>query len=345
MKEKHILFLTPGFPSDEANTQCIPALQVFVKELALQKGLKVSVISLHYPQQYGQRQWNGLDVYDAYSTSRLRIFFNVWKWIKTIHEQQEIDIIHSFWLTDAAFIGHWVGRFKNITHCITLMGQDVRRSNHYLRLFPLRHLNLIALSPFHADVYHQTTGLFIQNIIPWGLPQEDINVQTTKSTIDILGVGNLIPLKAYDQFIRVVKIVSEQHKKPLRAAIIGKGVEEKQLKQLTKDLGLEKIIHFYGNIDRQEVLGLMRQSTILLHPSTYESFGLVFSEALANGAYVVSKKVGIAQAAESWLLAETDEEMASQCLLSLASERRPDIVNHHLVDETVKQYLAYYQSL
>ena len=344
-KKKHILFLTPGFPPDEANTQCIPALQIFAKAMSLEKEVKISIICLHYPQQYGQRKWNGLEVYDAYANNKIRIFWNVWKWVKIIQLRQSIDIIHSFWLNDTAFLGHWIGRFKNIPHCITLMGQDARPSNNYLRLLPLKRLNLIALSDFHADVYQQTTGYHIQNIIPWALAGTDINPSIQKKTIDIIGVGNLIPLKAYDQFIRVIKAISEQHQIPLRVAIVGTGTEEKQLKQQAKDLGLEKIIHFYGNVDRQQVLALMQQSKVFLHPSSYESFGLVFLEALANGAFVVSRKVGIAQANTHWLLAQTEEKMVEQCLSALENTAQIQAINPYVIEETVAAYLRFWKGL
>lgn len=339
MSKKHVLFLSPGFPANEADTQCIPALQVFAKAMGLQKEVKISVICLHYPQQHGQRKWFGMDIYDAYGTNKISIFINAWKWIQSIHKGQSIDIIHSFWLTDAAFLGHWIGRLKGINHCITLMGQDVRPSNFYLRFFPLKRLNLIALSSFHAAVYHQTTGHTVQNIIPWGLASKDVNITPEKRAIDILGVGNLIPLKAYDQFIRVIKAISKQCATPLRVAIIGKGPEEKRLKQLAKDLGVENNIHFYGNIDRHQVLALMQQSKVLLHPSSYESFGLVFLEALANGACVVSKKVGIAQAGERWLLAETVEDMTAQCFRALEIGKKYKPLNLYPIQETVAQYL------
>lgn len=340
--KKHILFLSPGFPADEQDSQCIPALQVFAKAMATQNEVTISVISLHYPQQHGQRTWNGLNVYDAYGKNRLAIFRNVWKWINRIHKQKKIDLIHSFWLTDAAFIGHWVGRLMGISHTITLMGQDVRPSNAYLKWLPLKQLDLIALSPFHAKTYQQTTGYSNTKIIPWGIDIPSPTAPTLERNIDILGVGNLIPLKAYDQFIRIVHKISQT--RTINVQIVGDGPEREYLEKTADSLGLKNCIRFCGKTDRLEVLKKMQQTKILLHPSTFESFGFVFLEALAHGASVVSKAVGIAHSSDDWLVGTTESELAKQCIHLLDRQAKPVTSSPFTIHKTIAAYLDHYSS-
>ena len=38
---KHLLIITPGFPENEGDTKCIPALQIYLKELQAKKIFKI----------------------------------------------------------------------------------------------------------------------------------------------------------------------------------------------------------------------------------------------------------------------------------------------------------------
>ena len=60
---KHIVFLTPGFPENERDDTCIPALQIFAKQLQKQPHCKVTVVTIHYPSQKTEYVWNGIKVY------------------------------------------------------------------------------------------------------------------------------------------------------------------------------------------------------------------------------------------------------------------------------------------
>ena len=63
---KHILLLTPGFPRDEADSTCIPPLQLFVKGLAAaHPEATLSVITFQYPDRITPFHWHGITVYPA----------------------------------------------------------------------------------------------------------------------------------------------------------------------------------------------------------------------------------------------------------------------------------------
>lgn len=94
--------------------------------------------------------------------------------------------------------------------------------------------------------------------------------------------------RAIDIFRRV--LVSKPH---FILKIAGSGREETRLKQITKSLGIERNVHFLGNV--KNVAPLYAHASCLLHTSCYEGFGLVLFEAMQAGCPIVSTDVGIAK--------------------------------------------------
>jgi glycosyltransferase involved in cell wall biosynthesis len=75
--------------------------------------------------------------------------------------------------------------------------------------------------------------------------------------------------------------------------ILGNGILEKELLQLTNDLGLNHIIHFEGFKQYNELPIYFGLAKALLHGSTTEQWGLVVNEAMASGLpVIISERCG-----------------------------------------------------
>lgn len=61
---------------------------------------------------------------------------------------------------------------------------------------------------------------------------------------------------------------------------------------LARDLGLGEVVAFEGPRDRAGVAEAMRRAGIFVHPSPYETFGIVAAEALASGLPVAARRSG-----------------------------------------------------
>ena len=70
---------------------------------------------------------------------------------------------------------------------------------------------------------------------------------------------------------------------PRKLRLIGYGDQEDQLRALVSQLGLDSDIVFEGEAGAGRVAEAMRQSLCLILPSREEQFGLVLTEALAQG--------------------------------------------------------------
>ncbi len=348
-KQKHIVIITPGFPKDESDDNCIPPLQDYVKLLSSKKNIIVSVITLQYPSTKSNHNWHNVNVYalggdDTRFPKRLFIWKEAINHFKKINAVKRIDVIHSFWLSECAVIGNYLSSRYGIKHINTVMGKEANRSNRYLRFINFDKLKLIALSERQGNSVKKVAGRNADKIIPWGLSENSLPVfENQERKIDILGVGSLIPLKNYSAFINIVYKLKE-FKPVINCVMVGDGPLKEKLEHQIKKLGLENNITLAGNLPREKVFEYMMQSKILLHASTFESFGMVFIEALYYGLYVVSKPVGIAKSSDRWIVCNSDDDFVTAVKHLLQSSQNHKQLLLHSLEKTVDSYLEIYSS-
>lgn len=74
--------------------------------------------------------------------------------------------------------------------------------------------------------------------------------------------------------------------------IVGDGPGRGEYETMARRYGIADRITFHGIKSKEEVAGLMRQASLLVLPSTYETFGVVAAEALASGMPVLATRCG-----------------------------------------------------
>lgn len=292
---KHLLILTPGFPENEADSACVPVVQAYLR--GLQQACphwKISIITLQFPYSTRPYLWHGLSVYPLGGQNqrwqRPFHFYQAWRCFQAIHAQTPVDYLHAMWLTEAALLGQWLSRQARLPLVTTVMGQDALKENHYLRWLNLSQIHLATLSTAANPYLAQYAR---PRLIPIGLPPEETGGQPwSERRLDLLAVGNLIPLKQQAQFVDVVHALRQTFP-TLQAAIIGDGPEKNALLQQIHQLQLGANLQLWGALPRPQVLQWMRRSRVLVLSSRYEGMGYVVLEALGQGAHVVSTPVGI----------------------------------------------------
>lgn len=83
---------------------------------------------------------------------------------------------------------------------------------------------------------------------------------------------------------------------PVSLTIAGTGPEEKRLRRLALELGINDRISWLGFVDSAQKTEFFRTIDVLALPSDYECFGMAAAEALASGIpVIVSEETGIAE--------------------------------------------------
>ncbi|MGZ7107426.1 MAG: glycosyltransferase family 4 protein [Methanobacterium sp.] len=112
-----------------------------------------------------------------------------------------------------------------------------------------------------------------------------------KEKDSIIYVGRLAPHKHVDDLINAINSLKKDFK-DLNLKIIGEGTQKDNLIKLVNNLNLNGRVDFLSNIEYSEVIRNMKNSAILVLPSTREGFGMVLVEANACNLPVIAYNSG-----------------------------------------------------
>lgn len=156
----------------------------------------------------------------------------------------------------------------------------------------------------------------------------------------IIIVGRLSEMKGHEYLIKALPTVIQKFPK-LKLVVLGEGALKEKLKNLAKSLGVHKYTEFRGFADPAAYIP---QCRIMVLPSLFEPFGLVYIESFAAGIPVIAfdtqaaneiiddKKTGI-------LIHKINAEALAEkiiYLLEYPDERK------RIIENAYKKYIAYY---
>lgn len=334
---KHVIFITPGFPKNEDDTTCIPALQIYAKALK-EDGVKVSVIAIHYPFMKDAYLWQGIEVFPLNGQNKkfrtLQLRRKALKKIKAINERDHVDIIHSFWLHETTKIAKFVSKDLNIRLVATAMGQEMINPKPGFKKWKKATFPIIAQSDFQAEALKKK-GIESRAVISWGINQ----IQTSEKLFDLVCVSNLVPVKNVKYFVELCGELVKS-KPDLTAKIIGTGPLASALQNQIVDLGIKNNVELTGSIPYDETLIFIAQSRVLVHPSNFEGFGMIFIEAMASGTHFISNPVGVAKRLENPFLTGDVAIDASMIQVQLKSAP-PEPILFDIKDTVAKHKTIY----
>ncbi|MEO6682965.1 MAG: glycosyltransferase [Ginsengibacter sp.] len=309
-----LMILTPGFPENETDSTCLPFIQSLVRTINKDfSHVKLIVLSFQYPFVSKEYVWNNNRVISFGGRNRGKIarrilWFNVWRKMKMLNKENKITGIFSLWMGECAMLGSRFGRKFNIPHYCWIAGQDARPNNHFVSKIKPDHQDLIAISDSIADEFFKNYLIRPSHVIPNGIEKELYPRAASERTVDLLGAGSLIPLKQYEVFIQCV---SELMKRlpDINAHLSGSGPETDSLRKRIIENKLQNNVLLHGELAHGNLLKLMQQSKVFLHPSSYEGFSMVCLEALYAGCQVISFCKPMDDDITNWHIVNNIEEM------------------------------------
>jgi glycosyltransferase involved in cell wall biosynthesis len=343
--EKTFVILTPGFPSSEDDTTCLPMQQNLVLKLKeIRPDLKFVVLSFQYPYHKNTYSWYDLRVIPFNGRNkgglpRLLLRNQINSVLKKINSTGEIVGLLSFWYNECAWIGKKFADVNKLKHRCWVLGQDAKKENPYPRRLKADNAELIALSDFIREEFQKNHGTTPRHTVPAAIDALEFDKYERTKDIDIIAAGSLIPLKQYDVF---VEIVSELQKSLLsaKAVLIGDGPERIELERMIKNLGLKEKVLITGELPHKQVLGYMQRAKLFLHPSAYEGFGVVCLEALYAGAQVISFCKPMKNEIPRWHTVKTKEEMLEKAFTILRDDKfTGEKVMPYPIDDQAKNIL------
>jgi len=106
----------------------------------------------------------------------------------------------------------------------------------------------------------------------------------------VFHIGRIVPEKGAGILLETLPRLLAQH--DVRLVIAGSGPYRHELERRAAQLGVRDRVHFTGYIPDEVARALYRYCDVAVVPSTYEPFGIVALEAMAEGAPLVVSDVG-----------------------------------------------------
>jgi L-malate glycosyltransferase len=157
---------------------------------------------------------------------------------------------------------------------------------------------------------------------PVDIPKE---FQVSENIIKILTVGRLSYQKAIEVLVRATSELVIQGMHDLVVLVAGEGEERMALEKLICDLRVEKYIKLIGI--RNDVLGLMKASDMIVMPSRYEGLSIAMIEAMACGLPIVASdapglRTHINDGHNGLLFPVEDHKSLAQSIIKLVNDEK-----------------------
>jgi glycosyltransferase involved in cell wall biosynthesis len=291
---KKLLFIIPLFPKSKEDDTIVPFIYQFSTYFSKKyKDVKIDILTLNYPFKRSVYTIDNITIYAIGGNFKKGLhpifrFFRSIKFALYLYKKNNYDGILSFWYGQTAIIGKILANFYKKKHFTWLQGQDVKTSNKFLKFARPKAESLICVGKNHQQLLFKNHNLLSPNIANVAINSKNFpNLNHTTRMYDIIGVGNLGPLKNYGRFIDVVFELKKTNPN-LKVIICGDGEEKKELQEKIERLKLKNTIQLLGYQKNADVINLLNNSKLLLHTSNFEGNPMVIQEALYSGCNVVS---------------------------------------------------------
>ena len=236
--------------------------------------------------------------------------------VLNIHKK-DVDIAHvHFDIPPNPMIGANYAKKKKIPLVLTYHGDWVSNYGGTFRNFATQFFNTFLVDKVlkQSAVIISPSSHYIQEsrflkkysdkvvCIPNGVNIEDFEVDSSKEECrSILGLpqdhrimvfmGFLAPHKGPEFLIEALSSIIRKHPDVL-LVFMGTGIQEKELKDLTHQRGLDNHVLFLGYIsDKRYKAMVLKAADIFCLPSLYECFPLAILEAMASGLPVIASDI------------------------------------------------------
>ncbi len=287
-------------------------------ELLSKKGHKIIVIAAKYPGTGNIDLQDGIKTYRFRSVivpkygKSLRFFFPTVSELKNILRKENIQLLHVMVPTPSAImaviaakslgikvVAHSHMQSQNLLYNIPGFAASKTLNsflNKYLAWFYKKADIVICPSKFGEALLKKYDPRLKTAVVSNGVDISKFRKASPRAFLDKYGlsksarrmlfVGRLHPEKSVDTLIRSMPYVLKKLT-DAQLDIVGSGYLLKPLRRISKKLGLENHVRFFGNISDNELVMAYNACDIFVLPSLAELEGMVVLEAMSCGKPVI----------------------------------------------------------
>lgn len=147
------------------------------------------------------------------------------------------------------------------------------------------------------------------------------NINRELNDIFLLMVGRLENWKRFDLIIKTLPNLENK----IKFIIVGEGPEEKNLKQLARDLNVSNRTIFLGKLAHEDLLNLYKEIDILILLSEYEGHSHVLIEGLMKKKNIIATKIGgnpeLIRNGKNGILIRNDENELKKAIMRIINNK------------------------
>ena len=210
---------------------------------------------------------------------------------RVIHEQKP-DLIHAHDMRASFFSALCCGKIPLVSHihnnAYDARGLSPKTVAYLLAGFKAKHILWVSNSSFEGYAFHKLfakKSSVLYNIVDTEVIFDKKAQDETTYDYDMIYVGRLTFQKDPQRLMRLCARLKER-KPDLKAAIVGTGELEEELKQLCQELNISENVHFLGF--QSNPIKMVHDAKAMILTSRWEGTPMCALEAMALGTPVVS---------------------------------------------------------
>lgn len=162
------------------------------------------------------------------------------------------------------------------------------------------------------------------------ISEDEIIERANSCELRILFLGNVIERKGLHTLLNALASVEQNGILPYSLDVVGSlTTDTAYVKTMQKQVvvnGLSSIVRFHDILDNDLLKGMLKQAHVLVVPSSYEGFGIVYLEGMAFGLPAIGTTTGaaseiIADGETGCLIEPSDSKTLATRLTSLSNDR------------------------
>ena len=234
-------------------------------------------------------------VYRSFVQSHKKLALKMYDAYKAVHGPP--DIIHAKATMWGAILAKAIAEREKIPYIVTVHSSIFGRNivgprERITATSALESANrLLSVSGTLANDLERILGIRASNFttVPNMIDVEKFpyTPMPENSTFTFGYMANMVPDKGHRTLLKAFKEV-----KSARLLLAGEGPLQKQLQELTSAYGMDDRVEFVGTVQREKACEFFQEIDAFVHPSRYETFGIVLIEALSTGRPIVATRCG-----------------------------------------------------
>ncbi|MFN8410949.1 MAG: glycosyltransferase family 4 protein [Anaerolineales bacterium] len=151
-------------------------------------------------------------------------------------------------------------------------------------------------------VVHGLIGDQLPNIIAYpptdrfgdAISEVEIEERSKKKNLHILFLGNVMGRKGLHTLLEAIRLQPSNLQLDVIGSLSVEPEYAKQMQEFVATNGLSSMVNFHGALNNEPLIQKLRQAHVLVVPSSYEGFGIVYLEGMGFGLPAIGTSAGAA---------------------------------------------------